>query len=256
MPELNLKEQQQLFTAYLRDPANNLAPAGIEDRRLTIYRDLFFNNIEGFLASAFPVFKSLHDEQSWLNLVREFFAQHRCETPYFLSISEEFLAYIDNDTLPLHQRFPFAKELCHYEWVELALDVAEDDQQQGLQFDANGDVLAHPVCLSPLAWPLIYSWPVHEIGPEHIPAQLPEQPSCLVVYRTRLDKIEFLQTNPATIQLLQLIKENPELKGQDILECLAEMLGQAGSSAVIDYGLQTLEQLKTMGIVLGTVNSN
>ena len=104
MCELNLKEQQQLITAHLRDPANNLAPAGIEDRRLNIYRDLFFNNIEGFLASAFPVFKSLHDEQSWLNLVREFFAQHRCETPYFLSISEEFLDYIDIDTLSLHQR--------------------------------------------------------------------------------------------------------------------------------------------------------
>ena len=36
------------FAAHLRHPQLNAAPANIEDRRLEIYRSLFFNNIEGF----------------------------------------------------------------------------------------------------------------------------------------------------------------------------------------------------------------
>ena len=252
MSALTLKQQQQVLTRHLRDPENNMGPSDVEDRRLSIYRDLFFKNIESFISSAFPIFRSLYNEAEWLGLVRDFFADYKCETPYFLEISEELLQYLEDDTLSIHQRYPFAKELCHYEWVELGLDIAEDEQQQNIGFDANGDLLQRPVLVSPVAWPLIYQWPVHEIGKNYIPSQIPEQPSCLVVYRTRLDKVEFLQTNPATIQLLHLINENPELTGEEVLQLLAEAMGQGDNPAIIQFGLQTLEQLKSMGIVLGT----
>ena len=52
-----LREQQLAFAAHLRDPANNAAPDGIEDRRMAIYRDLFFNSIQGLLAANFPVIR-------------------------------------------------------------------------------------------------------------------------------------------------------------------------------------------------------
>jgi hypothetical protein len=38
-------ERQYAFAAHLRDPDNNPAPAGIEDRRLENYRGLFYRNI-------------------------------------------------------------------------------------------------------------------------------------------------------------------------------------------------------------------
>ena len=51
---LRVPEFQQLqrqLTAHLRDPGSP-PPAGIEERRLKIYRELFYNNVEGFLANA------------------------------------------------------------------------------------------------------------------------------------------------------------------------------------------------------------
>ncbi|HKX55116.1 MAG TPA: putative DNA-binding domain-containing protein, partial [Xanthomonadales bacterium] len=33
------------FAAHIRNPAVAPAPADVEDRRMQIYRDLFFNNI-------------------------------------------------------------------------------------------------------------------------------------------------------------------------------------------------------------------
>lgn len=57
------KEAQYGFAAHLRDPANQPAPEGIEDRRMKIYRDLFFNNVSGLMAQTFPVLNQLLSEE-------------------------------------------------------------------------------------------------------------------------------------------------------------------------------------------------
>ena len=72
--------QQMAFAAHVRDPATHPAPAGIEDRRLAIYRDLFFNSLQGLLAGNFPVIAAALGDTRWRALVRAFYAGHRCAT--------------------------------------------------------------------------------------------------------------------------------------------------------------------------------
>ena len=50
-----LRDLQLAFAAHIRDPQNRPAPAGIEDRRMAIYRELFFNNVRDLLGRGFPV---------------------------------------------------------------------------------------------------------------------------------------------------------------------------------------------------------
>jgi len=57
-----LARLQTGFAAHIRDPQNKPAPDGIEDRRMGIYRELFFNNIKSFISSNFPVLKTLFSE--------------------------------------------------------------------------------------------------------------------------------------------------------------------------------------------------
>ena len=40
------QQTQYAFAAHLRDPDANPAPPDIEDRRMKIYRELVYNNIE------------------------------------------------------------------------------------------------------------------------------------------------------------------------------------------------------------------
>lgn len=61
----SFQDTQLEFAAHLRHPQLNKAPDNIENRRLAIYRKLFFNNIEGFLASGFPILKSIIQPQNW-----------------------------------------------------------------------------------------------------------------------------------------------------------------------------------------------
>ena len=251
LPEF--KQAQYAFAAHLRDPANNTAPSGIEDRRLKIYRDLFFNNVSGLMAQTFPVLHSLLSEEKWLRTIRDFYANYECHTPLFTELPKEFLDWLSEHRAAEADDPAFMLELAHYEWVELALSLAPDAELP-LEIHHYGDLLNSAPILSPLAWSLSYHFPVHQISPDFQPDTAGEQPTCLVVYRNRDDEIGFIETNPVTVQLLALLAENGEQQktGNELLTELATALPQFPAEAIQQGGLQTLEQLRQKDIVLGT----
>ena len=69
-----LRAQQFALSRHLRDPDAVPAPEGIEPRRVAIYRDLLYNNLQGLLAGNFPVIRRTLDDDAWHALVRAFSA--------------------------------------------------------------------------------------------------------------------------------------------------------------------------------------
>ena len=252
MAKANLKEIQFAFTAHLRDPENNPAPDAIEDRRMGIYRDLFYNNVEGFLSKGFPVIRSIYNDENWHRIVRDFFSRHKSQSPYFLEISQEFLAYLQDEREAQPEDPAGLLELAHYEWVELALTIADDDIELE-NINPNGDLLTgHPV-LSPIAWSLAYQFPVHKMAPDYLPEQAPEQPTYLVVYRNRNDEVRFMETNPVTARLIDLLDNNDKLSGQQALDKIVQEMNHPNPEVVINGGLSALQELQSCGIILGTL---
>jgi len=240
------REQQIEFAAHIRNPQVNPRPAGIDPRRMQIYVDLFYNNIESIVAKGFPVAKQVLGKTLWRDVVRDFVDRHGSESPYFLEISQEFLAYLDEARradLP-----DFLLELCHYEWVELALAVS-DDEIPAAGIDPHGSLANGRVVISPLIWKLSYRYPVHQIGVSFQPAVAPEEPTLLVVYRRRNDQVRFLEVNAATYRLLDLLAESPT--GAAAIERLQEELPAVDSQIVHDHGLATMERLREAEIILG-----
>ncbi|UCB54287.1 MAG: putative DNA-binding domain-containing protein, partial [Thiotrichales bacterium] len=218
--------------------------------RIGIYRDLLYNNVEGFIASGFPVLRSIYSDENWHRMVRDFFSRHQSTTPYFLEISQEFLDYLQSERQPQPEDPQGLLELAHYEWVELALMVAEESFDLD-RIDPNGDLLqGHPV-LSPVAWPLAYQFPVHKMGPDYLPDAPPEQPTYLVVYRNRMDEVRFLEINPVTARLINLLQEKPEISGELALDQIVQEMNHPNHDLVIQAGLTALQELQSYGIVLG-----
>lgn len=244
-------ERQYAFAAHIRDPQSNPAPADVEDRRMAIYRGLFYRNIESFIAGGFPVIRKLYNDADWHRMVRDFMAHHQSRSPYFLEISQEFLTYLQQERRPEAGDPPFLPELAHYEWVELALSVSDAAIDIDL-IDPNADLFNGHPAISPLAWVLSYRWPVHQLGPDFRPAEPPEQNTHIVVYRDRKDQIRFVLINPVTARLLYLLEEDASLTGRDALEKIAAEMQHPKPEVVIQGGLQALEQLKSQGIILGT----
>ena len=248
-PGEHFQTVQREFAAHMRDPANVAPPGKIEDRRLQIYRDLIYNNIEGFLSSGFPIIRSLYSDERWHQIVRDFICRHQSQSPYFLQISEEFLGYIESEFQPLASDPPFLLELARYEWCELALYVDEHELPL-VDKNAPHRLLESIVYLSPLAWRQLYTFPVHKIGPGFQPQQPDEQPTSLVVYRNRRDRVEFMETNLVTARLLELCDGNNDHTGEQLLAKIARELAHPQPETVIDGGRQTLTQLFELDILL------
>jgi hypothetical protein len=237
------------FAAHVRNPAEMPAPSGIETRRMKVYNDLIYNNIEGFLSGGFPVLRSLYRDEDWHQLVRAFVRDHRCETPYFLEISQEFLRFLMEGYTPRPLDPPFLAELAHYEWVELVLDVADDSIQDPGDTDPENPLEGVPE-LSPLAWSLQYRYPVHQIGPGYEPDEPPQQPTFLVVYRNRDDEVNFIEANAATARLLELIRANSEgLSARELLEQLAGEMNEGSVTSIVDYGATMLRQFIALDVI-------
>ena len=254
--KLSLKQAQLEFASHIRNPAQNRAPASIEDRRMGIYRDLFYNNIEGFISSAFPVLRSISQDIYWHSLVRDFISEHRAKTPYFIEIAQEFLNYLSHQRASTeHLDDPnFILELAHYEWVELALDVAGAEIPVVTTFPEQA-LMSCSATVSPLVWCLTYAYPVHRIGPiflsENTLQVPPEQPTHLIVYRNRQDKVRFMEANAVTLRLVQLIQGSAEGKIKDHLEVIAAELQQPLSEGFFNHAQRLLQQLHSLDIVVG-----
>ena len=253
-PEAGLEyfQRQQLeFTAHIRDPENAPLPEGIPARRMAIYTEIFFNNINDQLSGNFPVLRQISSDERWTAMVRDFMRTHRSATPLFTEVALEFLEYLQQEREPQPTDWPFMLELAHYEYVELAVAISTADENQG-DFDPNGDLVAGRPLVAPTAWNLSYRWPVHTIGPEHLPQEPPADPTHLVVYRDRADAVHFLEINAVTQRLLQLLKENPDNTGLDVLKTIAGELRHPDAESVVAAGRELLDELRQRHVILGT----
>ena len=248
----SFKDIQRQFTRHIRDPDNAPAPGDIEERRMAIYRDLLYRNVESFLANSFPVLRKVLRDDEWHSLMREYFKNHQARTPLFPRMPQEFLQYLQEHGETAASLYPFLPELAHYEWVEMALSMdAREIRQDGINPD--GDLLSGVPVLNELSWSLACRYPVHRIGPDNLPAQEPAQPTCLLVYRDRQDSVRFIELNPLAARLVDCLRENENRQtGRDILMEIAAEIAHPDPEAVINGGRTALEDMREKQIILGT----
>jgi len=252
-PLPRFQQLQYEFAAHLRDPARHAPPPGLEDRRVGVYRELIYNNIEGLLAGNFPVIRKLMPDPRWHALVRAFLADHRAHTPLFHEIGREFHRFLEARAAQAAGDPPFLAELAHYEWVELA--VAFDEQRiETVPHDPEGDVVNGRPAVSPLAWALGYRYPVHRIRHDYQPDSPPAQPTFLVVARNRVGEVAFMETTALSLRLLEYLKANPASMGLLGVSTMAAAFEGPDRETAIAAGLETLRAFRARDVLLGTRN--
>ena len=243
--KVDFKAKQAEFSAYIRNPAEQHCPEDVQPERMQMYRTLFFNNVESFLSSNFPVLRKILNDSQWQQLAQDFFANHPCTTPYFSEIPEEFIIYLQNERVASADDYPFMLELAHYEWVEMALSIAQEELSETQPQQITD--LTQNISLSPLAWILAYQFPVHKISPDHLPQQAPEQPSYLAVYRDIEDEVKFIELAPMSFYLLQTIQKQPAIS---IANCLAIVLPDNAAESLKNSAIEAIQQFVNKQIIL------
>ena len=184
-------------------------------------------------------------------MVRDYFSSHLSRTPLFLEIPREFLNWLRDERTPREDDLPFLYELAHYEWAELAISIANDTLDHDA-IDGAGDLLDGIPVLSPLAWQLAYEYPVHRIGPDFQPTAADRAPTFLVIYRDAQDEVGFMEINPVTKRLLELLQTSNSASGRELLLQIASELSHPQPEVVVSGGAEILANLRKKSIVAGT----
>ena len=240
---------QRAFTAHVRDPRNVARPKGVPARRMKVYSDLLYNNMEGFLLSCFPVCRRILGKRRWDRMVRAFFRDHVCHTPYCRRIPEEFLQYLQSAPQALAEYPPFLPELAHYEWIELELDTSDRDADTP-RFDPAGDLMAGRPLLNPVLRVLAYRWPVHRLSPRYKPAEPPPEATFFLAFRNVDMQVRFILLNAASARLLNLLQTHPELSGDQSVTLLAQEM-KLSPGDLAGYARTLVQDLHEQGAILG-----
>lgn len=150
-----------------------------KDQRLKIYRDLVFSRLEDALSVSFPIFKSFVGED-FGRLVSEFM-KNGPRTPILLEASREFAEFFRKKEDPLKERIPFLDELVLFEWLEIEVFNAEEEETSEFSWERT-------YRLSESARLVSFSYPIHRVegrGPEEITKAKGKYN--LLIYRDPLD---------------------------------------------------------------------
>jgi hypothetical protein len=247
VPEL--QQYQISFTGHVRDPNVNARPKGVPARRMAVYNDLLFNNIYSLVSPCFPVARRILGVRKWKALMRAFLSSHRCRTPYFRQLPEEFLQFMQkrgsNSGEP-----DFLNHLLHYEWVELSLDLS-NKEPDARAIDVAGDLRNGRPALTPVHMLLAYPYAVHRIGKRYQPTINQREETCLLVYRDSEDKVRFVVLNSVSARLVALIEPGELTANQAIDQVVAE-LGHPEPAVAREGGHAIIENLRQEGAILGT----
>lgn len=248
MSQPDFQAVQHAFAAHLRDPEANPAPAGLEARRVEVYRSLVFNNVSQFLSGTFPVLTSLLPAARWQALVRDFLRRHRSHSPYFRDIPEAFLTFLAQSDAAA-QDPPWVGALAHYEWMELVLDT--DDTPAPRVDSPTGDPMQHVPVLSPWCALLAYDWPVHRLCETFQPDTPLSAPVWILMYRDPAQQVRFMELNAPTARLMQGLQGNTSQSGMDLLHELAGEMPGTPVDSVLAFGAELLGDFQTRGVIAG-----
>ncbi len=240
-PLMDFQKIQKAFSNAIRDPEKPSKISGIDNRHMNVYRELFFNNVQGFILGGFPVLMELLSKEQQIQLVRAFFNKHHCNSPYFLKISEEFLQFLPECALDFLPEFSY--QLAHWEWMELHADVYQNSKpiNHVTTIDIDNDILT----IIESAWCQAYDYPVHKISSEN---SVVAGTSFLMVYRDESLNVGFNELNPLSALLFERLKNNLNLNIDAILQEIA-LQQKMNSQPVIEGGRQIIQQWCQLGLL-------
>lgn len=254
----SFQRYQLAFTAHIRDPHHQPRPVGVVASRIAVYQEIVFNNLFASVSACFPVAQKVLGKRAWLKLTQAFLREHAANTPIFRQIPEEFLSFLSYANMHANTDVksllpPYLASLCHYEWIELLVAAMPTPEFASEKINPTGNLLTeHPVFTLTMQL-LHYDYAVHKISPRNKPKQ--KQSTHLLVYRNTEDLVKFVELNAVTFKLLTLLQQNKNT-GEQTFRLLANELTQLHPETIIQFGLETLESLRSQGVVLGTASSN
>ncbi len=255
----NLNKYQQDFSLFIRKNANKKYHAEhLPQKNLHIYAGLIFNNISAALQSCFPICYSISEHSYWDDLVHAFVEEYECDSPMFKDIPEQFLDWLNkkNHQPKIKQLLPiFFTSFAHYEWVEMAISIAPDNNINHKNIKTaenkhNHSWLDVNIIFSD-AWTIAdYYYDVHLINKEYQPKVKKKQPNYFLIFRNKDGEIKFTLLNPLSTALISILTQH-QVNAAQAAEILISQQPQLNKEELLAQANQLLNNLYEQGFILG-----
>lgn len=237
---------QRQFLAHLRNPKQQPLPAGFARQDVGVYVDLLHNKFNDSLTACFPVTHAILGETAWQRLLKDFIAEHRCRSPYYRQIPDEFVLYLQNERQATDDP-PFLAELAHFEWMELVLSIAEAGPV-ATETLSDAQLMDAALVFAPVIRLLHYIWPVQHISRVYRPDD-PPAATHILGFRDADDHVRFIALNPATAGLVQRLQK--QCTATQVLLELGKDLTVSELSNLLLFGKSILADLHRQGAIIG-----
>ncbi|KTC75469.1 hypothetical protein Lbir_0381 [Legionella birminghamensis] len=164
------------------------------------YQHLVFMSFCDLINPCFPVSRSIIPAIFWEELIRSFIRSYPVTTPLFHQIPGEFVNFLYETN---SVNYPFLAELAHYEWMELVIELAQDEKET---VNSPLDPLTAILRFSSAASMQHYHYPVEQISVNYLPEEQNE--SFLIIWRNQDYIVEFMKITDFIYHLLRHMTEN------------------------------------------------
>lgn len=131
---------------------------GVNEKRLGRYRRLIFNVVKESLEAAYPLTRNLLETKEWENLAYDFFASHKCQSPFVWQMPRELFEFVSETNYSLLNKYPHLLDLLLFEWKEVEVFMMEDIELFPVRKDG---VNVNDFVLNPEIEVLTLEFPVH-----------------------------------------------------------------------------------------------
>lgn len=243
---VDFQKSQQALADYLRyDDGQELPDAQGWD----IYRQLVTENFRALIEKTFPVAWNLLPASRWQDFIVHFLKSVRPKTPYFHELGKVFLDFIERRSDLWAEDYPFLLELMHFEWIELALAIAPEEIPAA--YGADLSMLDAVIEVSPLAWPLVYQYPVHRMADSGLVTTISEIPLCLIGYRKRNDNVSFMEVSTVMYAVIELLQSQKNMTAREAFEIIAQGFAPAELHRLSEQGAALLQHFLEEDIIVG-----
>lgn len=232
---------QQAFADYCRTGDWKPIP-GVRKERAEVYRQLIFSNMHECFSNLLPLSKRAVGDEEWREMIADFIAEHRAQSPQLWRLPFEFVAFVCEEG---HARLPYLSDLMRFEALDHEVNLMADVPAP--PFTRVGDPLEDSLVLNPEHRFAHFTYPVFKTsefeGTEgHYYLMLFRHPETL--------RVRLIELSAFYLAVLELLREEPQ-SGKEGLERAAHHFGGLEEEKMLAHGRSFFEMLLNQGALLG-----
>lgn len=219
---------------------------GAKKDRLHHYRRLIYNIIDDALENAYPITRKQLNDIQWKQVVDEFVKEHPCQNPQLYLMPGELIEFAIKKDYATQFNIPYLIDMLNFEWVEVIVHAMKDEELAN--YHPEGDFLNDTLYFTPYFQLISLHYPIHKLKEADIENH--EGAYFLLVYRQPNGTVQYTELNNVTAHIINDLYVN----SKTLLEALTPIImgkDEEVKSSIINQSLGFINQLKTLGVVLG-----